>query len=40
MSATGSEFSGLAMSATGSEMSGLAMDMSGLGSILSAGSAY
>lgn len=40
MSATGSEFSGLAMSANGSEMAGLAMDMGGLGSILSAGSAY
>lgn len=35
-----STLAGLAMSATGSEMAGLAMDMNGLGSLLSAGSAY
>jgi hypothetical protein len=41
MSATGMEYHGLAMSAAGSEMSGLAMsDMNGLGSLLSAGSAF
>jgi hypothetical protein len=35
-----STLAGLAMSDTGSELSGLAMDMNGLGSLLSAGSAY
>lgn len=35
-----STLAGLAMSETGSELSGLAMDMNGLGSLLSAGSAY